>query len=67
MVVVSVKKIYPNKGEIMSKNAPRHIHEIEDPAEAVVAAAEWIVRTELVSSKLEILAERRRLRGEADA
>ena len=67
MVAVSVKKVYPNKGEIMSKNAPRHIHEIEDPAEAVVAAAEWIVRNELVSSKLEILAERRRLRGEADA
>ena len=67
MVAVSVKKVYPNKGEIMSKNAPRHIHEIEDPAEAVVAAAEWIVRNEFVSSKLEILAERRRLRGEADA
>ena len=67
MAAVSVKKVYPNKGEIMSKNAPRHIHEIEDPAEAVVAAAEWIVRNEFVSSKLEILAERRRLRGEADA
>ena len=67
MVAVSVKKVYPNKGEIMSKNAPRPIHEIEDPAEAVVAAAEWIVRNEFVSSKLEILAERRRLRGGADA
>lgn len=67
MAAVSVKKVHPNKGEIMSKNAPRHIHEIEDPAEAVVAAAEWIVRNEFVSSKLEILAERRRLRGEADA
>ena len=67
MAAVSVKKVYPNKGEIMSKNAPRHIHEIEDPAQAVVAAAEWIVRNEFVSSKLEILAERRRLRGEADA
>ena len=51
----------------MSKNAPRPIHEIEDPAEAVVAAAEWILRNEYSSVVLERLAERRRLRGEADA
>ena len=67
MAAVSVKKVYPNKGEIMSKNAPRHIHEIEDPAEAVVAAAEWILCNEYSSVVLEGLAERRRLRGEADA
>ena len=67
MVVVSVKKIYPNKGEIMSKNAPRQIDEIEDPAEAVVASAEWILRNEYSSVVLERLAERRRLRGGADA
>ena len=67
MAAVSVKKVYPNKGEIMSKKAPRHIHEIEDPAEAVVAAAEWIVNDEYISVLFERLAERRRLRGEADA
>jgi hypothetical protein len=67
MADVSVKKVCPNKGEIMSKNAPRPIHEIEDPAEAVVASAEWIVRNEFISSMLERLAERRRLRGETDA
>ena len=67
MVAVSVKKVYPNKGEIMSKDAPRPIHEIEDPAEAVVAAAEWILCNEYSSVVLERLAERRRLRGETDA
>jgi len=67
MAAVSVKKVYPNKGEIMSKNAPRQIDEIEDPAEAVVASAEWILCDEWVAWKLEGLAERRRLRGEADA
>jgi hypothetical protein len=67
MAAVSVKKVYPNKGEIMSKNAPRPIHEIEDPAEAVVASAEWILRDEYISVLFERLAERRRLRGEADA
>jgi len=67
MAAVSVKKVYPNKGEIMSKNAPRDIHEIEDPAEAVVASAEWILCDEYISVLFERLAERRRLRGEADA
>ena len=67
MADVSVKKVCPNKGEIMSKNAPRPIHEIEDPAEAVVASAEWILCDEYISVLFERLAERRRLRGEADA
>lgn len=48
----------------MSKNAPRHISEIEDPAEAVVASAEWIVTDEWVTSKLEELRKRREARGE---
>ena len=67
MAAVSVKKVYPNKGEIMSKNAPRPINEIEDPAEAALASAEWILRNERAARMLERLAERRRLRGEADA
>jgi hypothetical protein len=48
----------------MSKNAPRDISEIEDPAEAVIASAEWIVTDEWVTFKLEELRKRREARGE---
>lgn len=48
----------------MSKNAPRPISEIEDPAEAVIASAEWIARNEFAASKLEELRKRREARGE---
>ena len=48
----------------MSKNAPRHISEIEDPAEAAIAAAEWIARNERAASKLDELRKRREARGE---
>ena len=48
----------------MSKNAPKHPSEIPDPEEAVIAAAEWIINNEFVTSKLEKLAERRRQRDE---
>lgn len=48
----------------MSKNAPRHISEIKDPAEAVIAAVEWIVDDELIASQLEELRKRREARGE---
>ena len=51
----------------MSKNAPRHIDEIEDPTEAVVAAAEWVLADEFIATKLEKLAQSRVLRGDTEA
>ena len=48
----------------MSKNAPRHISDIEDPAEAVVAAAEWILDNEWATTVLEDLRKRREAREE---
>jgi hypothetical protein len=47
----------------MSKNAPRHISEIEDPAEAVVASAEWVLVDEFITSKLEELRKSREEEG----
>ena len=51
-------------GFVMSKNSPQHPDEIPDPNEAIIVKAEWIISDELIASKLEKLAERRRQRGE---
>lgn len=51
----------------VSKNAPRHIHDIEDPSEAVVASAEWIVTDEYIASLLEKLRQRREVREDEES